>query len=488
MNNRLLGILLISVGLLLGLILTPTILFSNTGGISALIKYFGIFLGVVTLIRPSTAPWLLTILFFTQDYFKKVAAFYGIASEQVLFEVMGVSYGVCIAAALGSLVSVTRRKDSPIPALLMYVIGAVITLLVLVIGLKDGGLIDSGYNAAAFGLPSVIATLMFIYFSPDLRKVENLIKFQFILSIIWTLVALKQIYVGFSEIDHNYMQTFLSPVASAQYFSDLLSSDNPRPFGLGSGSPSLNSIACFGFYGIWRAFSRSNLEGGHMALLIRLYYLIGGLLICLTMFEGRLKTSAACLVLCWGFYLAYRNKWLTFAFYVSGVAAFVLLVMNSTYFLDNLAAWDSVVTGKLGDTFSIQTFSDRLKSLETLKNPKYYTLFGTQEDYFVHDFFSLILVKSGVLGLSFLLMIGFVGAYYIHSWTWKLTKDLQPFYVALLTMLIPFTALIGLGGRGDLHVTPNNIRIWTLVGCIIVTIVMVKRARASLSVTVSESS
>jgi hypothetical protein len=203
------------------------------------------------------------------------------------------------------------------------------------------------------------------------------------------------------------------------------------------------------------------------------------------MFEGRLKTSMACLVLCWVFYIAYLNKWLTIAFYTSAVMAFLLLVLNSTYILDNLALWDGVVAPKLGSDYSIQTFSDRLRSFETLKDAKYYSLLGSNSEYYIHDFFSLILIKTGVVGLLALIISGFTGAYYIHSWTWKLPKNLRPFYAALLTMLIPFTALIGLGGRGDLHVTPNNLRIWTLIGCIIVTIVRMRQVRMTAKASIS---
>ena len=485
MNKNLFTIIIIATGLLLGVILTPAIILSDTGGISALIKYLGILFGLITLAKPATAPWLLTVLFFTQDYFKKIATFYGIASEQVLYEVMGVSYGVCVTAALGSIITLSRRRQSPIPALGMYFIGAAVTLIVLAIGMKTEPFVAAGYNAAAFGLPSVMATLMYIYFSTDLKKVENLIKFQFFFSVVWALVALKQVYAGYSEIDYYYMRSGLSPTATMQFFTDLASGGDPRPFGMGSGSPSLNSIACFGFYGIWRAFSHSNLDGKRLLIFKRLIYCVGGLLICVAMFEGRLKTSMACLVLCWIFYTAYLNKWLTITFYISGVIAFVLLVLNSTYILDNLASWDTVVASKLGRDYSIQTYSDRLRSFETLKDAKYYSLLGTNTEYYIHDFFSLVLIKSGVVGLFAFVATAFTGAYYIHSWTWRLPKNLQPFYAAQLTMLIPFTALIGLGGRGDLHVTPNNIRIWTLVGCIIVTIVRVKQARTATQTTTS---
>jgi hypothetical protein len=488
MNKNIFAISIIVIGLLLGVILIPSIILSNTGGISTSIKYAGILFGIIALARPASTPWLLTLLFFTQDYFKKIATFYGITSQQVLYEVMGVSYGVCVAAALGSIITLSRRKQSPFPVLVMYTIGATITLILLGLGLQSQSLIEAGYNAAAFGLPSVIATLMYIYFSPDLKKVENLIKFQFFFSVIWALAALHQVYFGYSEIDFFYMRSGLSPTASMQFFSDLESGSDPRPFGLGSGSPSLNSIACFGFYGIWRTFSHSNLEGSQLSILKRLIYLIGGLLICLAMFEGRLKTSTACLVLCWIFYCAYLNKWLTIAFYTSGVIAFVLLVLNSTYFLDNLESWDAIVAANLGGNYSIQTFSDRLKSFEILKEAKHYSMFGTDADYNVHDFLSFVLINSGVIGLLALLISGGIGAYYIHSWTWKLPNHLKPFYVALLTMLIPFTVLIGLGGRGDLHVTPNNIRIWTLVGCIIVTIVRVRQARTAAQASTSPPS
>jgi hypothetical protein len=487
MNNRLFGIIIIATGLLLGVILTPTIILSGTGGISASIKYLGILFGLITLIRPGVSPWILTVLFFSQDYFKKIATFYGIASEQVLYEVMGVSYGVCIAAAVGSLITLSRRHHSPFPAAMMYFIGATVTLIVLAIGLQSETLIVAGYNAAAFGLPSVMATLIYIYFSSDLKRVENLIKLQFLFSVVWALVALKQVYIGYSEVDYFYMRSGLSPTATMQFFTDIASGNKPRPFGMGSGSPSLNSIACFGFYGIWRAFSYSNLEGSKFSILKRIIYCVGGLLICLAMFEGRLKTSIACLVLCWVFYSAYLNKWLTIAFYTSGVLFFVLLVSNSTYVLDNLASWDSVVASKLGDNYSIQTFSDRLKSFETLKDAKYYSLLGTDTEYYIHDFISLVLVKSGVVGLLALLTSAFTGTYYIHSWTWKLPKNLRPFYAALLTMLIPFTALIGLGGRGDLHVTPNNLRIWTLIGCIIVTIVRARQVRMTAKASISSA-
>ena len=206
MNKNLFAIIIIATGLLLGVILTPTIILSDTGGISALIKYIGILFGIITLAKPATAPWLLTVLFFSQDYFKKIATFYGIASEQVLYEVMGVSYGVCIAAALGSIITLSRRRQSPMPGLIMYFIGATVTLTVLALGMRTEALISAGYNAAAFGLPSVMATLMYIYFSSDFKKVENLIKFQFFFSVIWALVALKQVYLGFSEIDYYYMK------------------------------------------------------------------------------------------------------------------------------------------------------------------------------------------------------------------------------------------------------------------------------------------
>lgn len=451
--------------LILALFLIPQILFSNTGGVSALMKFLGIGLGIFSLIKPQSAPWTLTVLFFTQDYLKKVAVYYGVASPHVLYEVMGVGYGTMLAAAVGSIGTMLMNGRFPWLPLVVYTVGALISGLVFIVALETESFVAAGYTGAAVGLPAVMAALILLYFSDNYRKLSSLINFQFAFATVWAVIALKQVYFGFSEIEWFYANTGLSKVASSHMLLAELAGRDPRPFGLGSGVASFNAIACYALYGLWKGLSAFRDGDVKNRLPIRILFLIGGSIITLAVFESRMKSSIVTLVVSLIVYFVYKNNKLTLLAYTSAIASFVFVVIKSQWLLANLWKANQFVVGHFGDEYSILTFSGRLISLETLKNPQYYTTFGYGEYVHTHDFLSMVLIKSGVIGLSVVVLGAIFTLFLLHRNTSRIDSTLKPLYVVILTMLIPFSALLALGGSGGFHVTPNNFRAWTLIGC-----------------------
>lgn len=469
MKQNPLSIVIILLGLILAMFLLPEILFSRTGGISATIKFTGVGLGLLCAIRPSLAPWILTVAFFTQDYLKKVAVYFGIPSRHVLYEVMGVGYGVMLMAALGSLITIMAMPRIPWRVLVIYVFGASLSAVIFGVAQGSGGTVDAAYTAVATGLPAVMAALIYLYLGEDLRKMQKLIDLQFIMAVIWCVIAVFQVHVGFTPIEWYYAETGLSPVASAQMLGAEMQGRDPRPFGLGSGVVSFNVVSCFALYGFWRAFKGISPEGRERRLLFtRTLFFLGGLLIAYAVFESRLKSSITLVALSPFIYFVYRSGKLTLAMYAAGASAFVWMVTKSEWLLGMLEKWNRPVVKYLGEDYSILTFAERLKSFENLKNPNNLSAFGVDQTTDIHDFFSLVLVKSGVVGLGAIICGGTAVLFVLHRWAARQPKELQAFYTILLTMFIPFTVLLGLGGSGGFHVTPNNIRIWTLAGCLVV--------------------
>jgi len=454
-------------GLFLALLLVPEILFSRTGSFSAFMKYTGIALGLLCAVRPSLAPWVLTVLFFTQDYLKKVAVYYGIPSMHVLYEVMGVGYGVMLAAALGSLVVFMARRQLPQVPVTLYIVGAAICGVLFLALKASAGFVGAGYNAAAVGLPAVMAALICMYFAKDARMIVRLVDFQFLFATIWAVVALVQVYYGFSQIEWFYAETGLSPVASKHMINADMRGENPRPFGLGSGVMSFNAIGCYAIWGLWRGLSKPVAGVYGPPLLMRVLFVIAGMTIAYAVFESRLKTSLLMIPIGIVTYVIYRSRGLTAAAYGGAIAAFLLIAINAEQLVYKLPEWNQPVTRVLGSQYSILSFTARFRSLAMLSEPDTYTLTGMKVPVFTHDFVTMILVHAGVLGLGLLVLFGGTSLWALHRTQWRIEPRMRPLFTVLLTMLIPFTVLLAAGGTGGFHVTPNNFRIWTLIGCVL---------------------
>lgn len=465
-SQNILPVVLSVLAMLLGAALIPEILTSRTGGISGLIKFLGIGLAILAFIRPNWAVYIITTQFFVQDYLKKLAVYYGIASPQVLYEVMGAGFAALLMAACGALLLYSRQKDKSWMPLIILVVGALLALGAFAAN-HEYGTVSAGYRGASLGLPAVMASLILIVYRNEPRKVLKLLDYQFFLVFIWAVVGLKQVWWGFSEIEWHYARTWLSPVASNQMLLPEAAGLTPRPFGLGSGAPNFNVLAAYPLYGFWRAFSERGSLQPRATFGAKSWFIIASLTLLLVLILSRMKTAIALVPLSLAVFFIFRSNIRTLVAYVVGSISFVAIVIKSEWLINKIPKWDVFITSYFGREYSTQTFISRLRSFENLKDSDLYTFLGRNKNIHTHDSFSEFLNNYGLFGCGLLILIGGATIFYFHLSLNKIRKEDRGNYAFALTFLIPFAVVFAAIGRDSLSTAPENIRLWTGIGVLL---------------------
>lgn len=180
--------------------------------------------------------------------------------------------------------------------------------------------------------------------------------------------------------------------------------------------------------------------------------------------------------------LLFRHKFLTVAFYISAVLAFVVLFFSAEYALQNLDTWQKALTGGRGDSlaFRITTWSDRLLGWRNLTHePGLWTPFGFDPEiitmqnkvlyrkspFFYHDAFTGFVLNRGYVPLIIVLACGAWFLVKAHTKMFRLPPDERRFALCL------FSSIVAVSSVGITHSTilqfPVNFFYWMVVGCLV---------------------
>jgi hypothetical protein len=385
------SVIVFSLGIIMAMFLVSGAFTTNTSSISYLIKYLGIALAIVCFIKPRWGIYIVISEAFLTDYLKKIAVYYGNESMQTIIEVMAVVMAALLATYIGRVLSAIISRDNSLSKveLSFYFFGALFAIAAFASSFQSIGAVGAGQKAFNSGVYLGFGGLIVGLIKSREERLQ-LLKFTFVFSLLWTVVAMKQYFLGFSTIEWAYAETGLSQVATDQMFLERYI--EPRPFGLGSGSPNFTSIAPFFTIGIIIFIYSKNTNQKILAVLLTLI-MIGGILVS----QGKSAIAIAFLIPCVA--LFFRGAKRTFAFYLTAFMALISLIYYSEFLLYNLEDISNVFLETMGlsSSWSIQTYAPRLESLMILKDPTSWTMFGGNELY-GHSMLVTILSEFGAVG------------------------------------------------------------------------------------------
>lgn len=455
MNTKsIITLVVILLGLLGGVILMQGALSANTSSISYLIKWGGIALAIVAFLRPKYGLYIITAEAFTTDYLKKVAVYYGSTSMQTIIEVMGVVIVAMLATIAGRVVQMIAGtgKKPTIPEWSFYVVGAAIS-----IGVFAGADLDrmaAGQQAFNIGVYVAVGGLM-IGLLDNYEDLWKYFKFMIVFGVAWSLMALKQSFMGYSALEDHYALTGLSPTSTAQYFQDR--DGTPRPSGFGSGAVNLTTLGIFVPLLLWATINRS------------IAWAAAFIIVLSAIVFSQLKTLIfGSLILIVAYPLIRRGK-LVAACYVIAIPTLICLIAYSQYLLDHIYPIDEAYRGflGLGESWSILTFSDRLYGWLYLTDMSNFSLFpGTKPQFDTHDQLTLLLQKLGLVitGIG-AVVVAFLLFHFHRAIRWIPLGPQHRLAMAMSTYVV-FSIFSGVMSGGFLQGQPQGLVVWCAAGSV----------------------
>jgi hypothetical protein len=185
----------------------------------------------------------------------------------------------------------------------------------------------------------------------------------------------------------------------------------------------------------------------------------------------------------------FASKRRTLAVYGVAVAGYLSLVVFAEWFMVKLPVWDATLakgTPLMEQATRIQTFTDRLRSYQELKNWDNYTFFGVDRYVFAHDPITETLVHYGAIPLFLMLAIAVGCLYRLHQWVLRFPVGS---YRRLACLLLGAGLGIVAGSvvfGGYAGVFPVNAFQWILFGAL-VSLIFEQKVRERESMTASLS-
>lgn len=453
MNQKaFLSVILVGAFLFLGVYIMTGSLSANTSAISYLVRWIGMILAVVSFLKPKFGLYIVTAEAFTTDYIKKVAVYYGNTSMNTIMEVMMVVMLALMATYAGriSQMAFQTGKKPTKEEWGFYLVGALVSVAIF-FKLRSMGTMPAGQQAFNIGVYIGVGGLV-IGLLKDQEDLWKFYRYSLWFGVAWCLMSLKQIFWGYSDLEIFYMKTGLSEVATNQFFSSV--QKNPRPSGFGSGTANLGAILVFYALALWAALNVS-----------KKYWLIVILLLATCMVSQIKFMVAMCLLIT----LAYpfcKKKWTLGIGYACGILILGSLVFFSQYLLDNLFEIDRSFRGffNLDHSWSIQTFSDRLKGWTELKNPDNWSFGPSGRDFGAHDEISGLLKSVGGMGVFLILMIGTVFTVYFHRFAFTARVGKEKNLAAVLSAYVMLSIIVGAAIGGLLKGQPQGLVVWYSAG------------------------
>lgn len=463
------------VGFGLMLFMLFSILLTEGNQIGYLFQYLlvaGFLLGLLAP-RPMLIVWLVSCGYL--DFLKRLMVISGRIYKDDLFNVLGVSpmtlAGITCGAFLGGLFGGLKMR--PAHLFLIAISGGVIlasaAMSIHNSGFGFGSLAPDVANAGLYSLLLFVIPMLF-------RTREEIVHLLRLLTVAWIPVMIYGVYqlaYGYQEFEIDYLHTGLS-IEIHQLVTQRIRpfSTLSAPTALGTVGAGISALALILAFkpeskNVWRPYTWGP------AILFSLIYLAG-------MTASTIRTVLMIPGIAIVATFAFRSRGATRFFYAIIISAFLVIVVNSNYILNNLNNWNDMLAhssvGKVLGTSAtnIATYTERLVGFQNvLMNPDAYTLFGYGADrgkdvadpLYNHDMISNALVRHGIVPLAFVTIFGCWVLIKVHSAILALHQDNKRLAAGLLATSLAMFAGSILSGN-VLATFPNNVLLWLLLGAV----------------------
>ncbi len=403
--NRIVQGIVITSGLILSVLAVPWILESSTGGIGPAILIVGFAGACIALVRPRAGLYLAAFEVIYLDYFKKLAVYFGEVSELTIMQVLVVGMVTILSVYLGVIIQfiLGRTTLRGTDFLLFGGMGVLTVATFAVMFAQSRSIAQAGQLAVNLSIYAGLIVVMPVLFK-DERDLERFLKFVVLSFIPWSIMGLKQYFLGYDRMEWFYAETGLSPVATSQFFGDIRQYGDPRPIGFGSGSVNFGVISLLLPLSVWMlVFNRSQ----------RLVWGACTAFILAAMVVSMQRAAMILPFIGLAFYF-FTKTWTRLAVGYAGLSIVIALgIIFADALLEKLDDINQAIASEgrwAGTVLRVGTFSDRLRGWERLKEPSTYSLLGAVETGDMtntgigkssyHDVINVILDATGVIGLT----------------------------------------------------------------------------------------
>ena len=465
-SNKITHWLVALLGMAFSVTIVPYILNSSTGVVAPAILLFGVGLAFLAAIRPKIGLYLATFEVIYLDYFKKLAVYYGEATERTIIQVLVVSMATILCVYLGLVIQyilgkVTFRK-------LDFLLFAGITLLGAVTFFygkqQFGSTSAAGQTAVNLTIYAGLIVAMPILLR-DRKSLETLLKFVVICFIPWSIMGIYQYFFGFNKIELFYAETGLSPVSSNQFYVALQTLGQAKPMGFGSGSVNFGAVGLLLPLCLWMTMF-SNKQ--------RIFWGIASGFIFAAMVVSLQRSALLTPFIGVAFYFFTKSWHRLMMGYLATAVLLITGIIYSEFLLERLDDINAAIAveGRWGETvLKVGTFSDRLRGWERLRNPETYSLLGALGGSppaagSHHDMINVILDRTGILGLLLLIGTALFAAIYVHRVIFSIEDKRNRSLARLLMAAMVPIFIIGMLGGSNFHANPFNFIMWLHLGAI----------------------
>jgi hypothetical protein len=463
-------ILLFFVGTAIWLI--TEVLLSRTSSVGELYLYVTIAAGIVALVRPVFAVYIILPLTCYIDFFKRLMVIGGYPTQLEVAYIMALPLALILGAVGGQLLSVlVGRVRLGRTGIVTFVIATVVLFLSVlamseVIGIRTLGigLNEGGYAYLLFLVPQVLDT-------PEKRR--RYMGWTIVFFVPVALYMIKQFYFGLADFEYAYLEAGLS-----QELRILLEfgGEAPRYFSTMSGAATVSTMlslmvlpALAPIMGDGRKARAGRYVAGAIAAIL---FTVAA---AMTVSRGGWVCGACAIVA----YILFGGRRRTTIFYVMAVSVFLITAYSSDYLIKYrlLDEWQqdlsTAVLSKSGGAnveraIILGTMYDRLSGWRNLLDPTIFppfgTLFGGEIKYTARD--ELLLGHDmltnwmGRLGwFPMLLLIAALGLFVVrmHRFQFGLDRQSLDFRIVRMSLALAAGMLVGgLANSAQLAAFPQN--------------------------------
>lgn len=371
---------------------------------------------VMAAVSPRAGLILLLFQCAYSDLLKRMLVFWGdLSYEQVSYVLIGAP--LVVAGLFVSVVTQSafhRLRISMRDILLLVAVAAAMGLNFLIAKRAGAETLESLKQAANNGLYLTLTPIaMKLIQSPE--QIGRVLLSARLIFLPVAAYGIFQAIFGLADFEIEYLKSGLTIMVKELF--DV----RPRPFSTLNSGTALSVIAAsFALLSLYPLITRGKQTpyGERIkSISFSLLYLTAAVV---SLVRGGIMVWIIGLIALWCFGSRFRTR----AFYISGVAAFVLLIASSPYLIENIAAWDpanNVDSEVIGQAIRLQTYSERLKGFVNLtRSTDMYSLFGLPEykkmteTTWHHDPISSLLVDFGIVGLATVATILILALRFVH--------------------------------------------------------------------------
>lgn len=457
MNKIFLNALLAIVGLIVAMWVIFSSLTNTTGGISGALKFLGIGAALITFFKPKLGLLIICLEVAYLDYFKKLGAYYGVASQQTTIEILAVaalSIGALWAAMLVQIFVGRRgiRKHE------LVFVGFVIVWAAFNYFTTTSftGAVQKVVNGA--GILGVSLAMSVCFNSKE--EIIKFVRIVFWILLPWPILGLWQYFVGYADFEVWYSHTMLS---TTNFPLDVweVNKGFRMPIGFGSFKPGYAVVGAMYLFALWHAVVYKHK---------RWLYTLGFLICFVGIFLAASRTATIMPIIILIVYYGIRTKLGGTLILLGGIISILGLTFASDYLLERIPDInDAIAIEGMEQTLNINTASDRFKSLSMLKDPENWSLTGTRsatEGMLTHSMAADILLQYGILGVIVLTLISLAAIWVTAKILYQPTSLEQNRQIRFAVAYLFFLFVTMLLGGSSFHTQPGNLLSAAFIGFI----------------------